>query len=120
MEEKYDLYSEFDIEKHKKTFQHYLEVIIDPDGKVMYAVPSHQYKLMDIACRKFDVDRKGLDNMCPHEYWCDFMRWLCNITGCIAVWEHGIEHDGVNHSQVAMLRRLKMAGLYLGKIPEIS
>ena len=34
MEEKYDLHSEFDIEKHKKTFPHYLEVIIDPDGKV--------------------------------------------------------------------------------------
>ena len=120
MKKKYDLQSKFDIEKHKETFPHYLEVIIGPDGDVMYAVPSHQYKMIDIACQKYSVDRKGLDAMCPYEYWFDYMRWLCNITDCIAVWEHGIEYYSVNHKQVAMLRRLKMAGLYTGMSPEIS
>lgn len=38
----YTVYSEFDIEHHKKTFIHYLEVVIDGNGKIMYAVPSHQ------------------------------------------------------------------------------
>ena len=63
MEEKYDLHSEFDIEKHKKTFPHYLEVIIGPTGKVAYAVPSHQYALIAIACKKYGVDRNELDKI---------------------------------------------------------
>lgn len=120
MEETYSLYSEFDLEQHKKHYPHYLEVIIGPDGNVMYAVPSHQYKLMDIAYRKFGVDRKRLDEMCPREYWCDYMRWLCSITDCIAVWERGIQYYSVNHKQMATLRRLKMAGVYTGLLPDIE
>ena len=120
MEEVYSLYSEFDMEQHKKMFPHYLEVIIGPDGEVMYAVPSHQYKMIDIACKKYGVDRKGLDAMCPPESFFDYMRWLCKITDCIAVWEWQLEYYKVNHKQMAMLRRLKMAGLYLGLLPEIS
>ena len=42
----YDVYSDFDIHKHKQTFRDYLEVIIDADGHIMYAVPSHQEKLI--------------------------------------------------------------------------
>ena len=120
MEKKYDLYSEFDIELHKKTFPHYLEVIIGPTGAVAYAVPSHQYALIAIACKKYGVDRKKLDEMCPREYWGDYMRWLCMITDCISVWEWQIEYYKVNRKQLATLRRLKMAGLYMGQLPEIS
>lgn len=120
MEKQYDLYSEFDIEKHKATFPHYLEVIIDTDGKVMYAIPSHQYKMIDIACKKYGIDRKSLDAMCPPDRYFDYMRWLCEVTGCVSVWEWQIEYDKVNHKQMAMLRRLKMAGLYMGLLPEIS
>lgn len=120
MEEKYSLYSEFDLEQHKKKYPHYLEVIIGPEGEVMYAVPSHQYKLMDIACRKFSVDRKDLEKMCPYEYWFDYTRWLCSITDCIAVWEHGIQYYSVNHKQMATLRRLKMAGVYTGQLPNVE
>ena len=31
----YDLYSEFNIEKHTKTFPHYLEIVIFPDGQLL-------------------------------------------------------------------------------------
>lgn len=41
MDEEYNLYSQFDVSKHKQTYTNYLEVIIDSDGNVMYAVPSH-------------------------------------------------------------------------------
>ncbi|GAB6761703.1 hypothetical protein [Bacillus cereus] len=34
----------FDIETHKKCFVDYLEVVIDEEGTVMYATPSHQEK----------------------------------------------------------------------------
>lgn len=46
----YDLHSDFDIEQHKKIFIHYLEVVIDENGKIMYAVPSHQEKQITLAC----------------------------------------------------------------------
>ncbi len=41
MKDKYSVYSDFDVRKHKKHFTDYLEVIIHPDGSVHYAVPSH-------------------------------------------------------------------------------
>lgn len=43
---KYGVHSDFDIQKHKETFIDYLEVIIDVNGRIMYAVPSHQEKLI--------------------------------------------------------------------------
>lgn len=44
MQEKYSVYSSFDLQKHKQTYTNYLEVIITPDGTVEYAVPSHSEK----------------------------------------------------------------------------
>lgn len=40
--EEYNLYCKFDIQKHKETYKNYLEVIIDEEGSIHYAVPSHQ------------------------------------------------------------------------------
>jgi len=57
----YDLNSDFDIEQHKKTFIHYLEVVIDGNGKIMYAVPSHQEKLITLAREKLNVTREELN-----------------------------------------------------------
>lgn len=69
----YNLYSEFDIEQHEKTFAHYLEVVIDENGRIMYAVPSHQEKQITLACEKLNVTREELNSMCPEEYYLDFM-----------------------------------------------
>lgn len=41
-QDKYDVYSKFDLEKHKQRFENYFEVIIEEDGMIHYAVPSHQ------------------------------------------------------------------------------
>lgn len=67
----YDLRSEFDIEQHKKTFIHYLEVVIDENGEIMYAAPSHQEKLISLACERLNVTREKLNAMCPQEYYFD-------------------------------------------------
>lgn len=56
----YTVYSDFDIDQHKKTFIHYLEVVIDENGKIMYAVPSHQEKIISLACEKLNVTREEL------------------------------------------------------------
>lgn len=115
---KYDVYSEFDLEKHKATYTNYLEVLIDETGKVMYAVPSHQEKAIRIACEKLEISREELNQMCPRKYWCDYMKWLCLITGVVAVWNDTcVCGNHATKAQAATLRRLKLAGVYKGPLP---
>lgn len=114
----YNLYSEFDIEQHKKTFIHYLEVVIDENGKIMYAVPSHQEKLIAISCEKLNVTREELNAMCPQEYYFGFMPWLCKMSGACAVWDNFIKRDKLTKQQIRALQMLKDNGLYLGQIPK--
>lgn len=114
----YTVYSEFDIEQHKKTFIHYLEVVIDENGKIMYAVPSHQEKMISLACEKLNVTREELNSMCPQEYYFDLMTWLCKMSGACAVWERFIQVDKLTEQQIKALQMLKDNGLYLGEIPK--
>lgn len=114
----YDLYSDFNIAQHKKTFIHYLEVVIDENGKIMYAVPSHQEKLISLACEKLNVTREELNAMCPQECYFDFMDWLCKTSGACAVWEKFIQCDKLTEKQIGALQMLKYNGLYLGEIPK--
>ena len=90
----YDIYCAFDLEKHKQTYVQYLEVVILEDGTVEYAVPSHQEKLIALACQKKGVSRQELNNLC----------------------RYGL---GINRKQIGTLRKLKMAGVYGGTIPKI-
>ena len=116
----YTVYLNFDIEQHKKTFIHYLEVIIDENGKIMYAVPSHQEKMISLACEKLNVTRKELNSMCPKEYYFDFMTWLCKMSGACAVWENFIQFGKLTEQQIRTLEILKDNGLYLGEIPRME
>lgn len=109
------LHSPFNIEIHKKTFTDYLEVIISEDGTIMYAVPSHQEKLISIACEKLNVDRDQLNDMCPKEYYFDFMFWLCKITGCVSLWNEHMEGVANEKQQIA-INELIESGLYRGLI----
>lgn len=114
----YSVYSDFDIDQHKKTFIHYLEVVIDENGKIMYAVPSHQEKQIALACEKLNATREELNSMCPQEYYCDFMDWLCKMSGACAVWENFIQFDKLTEQQIRSLQMLKENGLYIGEIPK--
>lgn len=118
--EAYGLYSVFDIEKHKSAFTNYLEVIIDANGKVVYAVPSHQEKLIAMARERLGVTREELKSLCPRKYYGDFTRWLCLITGAMSVWNDWCEYGNPTTKQLGALRKLKMAGLYRGFIPNPS
>lgn len=113
----YDVYSDFNLELHKKTFINYLEVIIDENGTIMYAFPSHQQKLIALACSKLNVTLNELQNMCPREYYGDYMFWLCKITNAVSVWEHTYIANKLNKNHLAALRKLKMGGVYKGPIP---
>ena len=120
MEKSYGVQSEFNIDSHKATFTNYLEVIIDADGKVMYALPSHQEKLISMACKQLGITRDELNALCPRKYYVDFMRWLCLLTGAMSVWNHYCEYGNPTTKQLGTLRKLKLAGLYRGTIPNLS
>ncbi len=106
----------FDIDVHRQTFTNYLEVIIDGEGQIMYAVPSHQQKLLEIAKSQLGMrNTEEVYDLCPQEYYFDVMGWLTSLTGCIAVYNEF--HFGVpNEKQLESLRLLFSEGLYRGKL----
>ena len=115
----YNVYSEFDLEKHKATYIDYLEIIVYQDGTVEYAVPSHQEKMIEAACQKLMVSRDELKEMCPREYYFDYLKWLSMVSGCMAVWTTQCFCAEPTKAQVATIRRMRMAGVYRGPVPAI-
>ena len=112
------LHSEFSIERHKEAFKNYLEVVIDEDGTVMYAVPSHQEKMIEIACKKLNVTRDELKNICPEEYYLDFILWLSKVSGSCSVWTNYVIGYSFTEKQISKLQELQNEGLYWGAIPK--
>lgn len=117
MENEYSIYCDFDIKQHKKKYVNYLEVLIEKDGRIVYAVPSHQEKAIELACQKLGANRQELMAMCPKEYYFDFLNWLLMVSGAVAVWNDFCSASTVTKKQIASLRRLKMAGIYKGAVP---
>lgn len=103
----------FDIDTHKKTFKDYLEVILLEDGTIVYATPSHQEKLIALACKKLGMTREELSDFCPREYYADFMTWLCSLTGSVALWDAHIV-GRANERQQQTIARLVEEKLYKG------
>jgi hypothetical protein len=112
------LYEPFNIQKHKEHFIDYLEIVVLEDGAVEYAVPSHQEKMISLCCKKLSVTRDELNDMCPVEYYMNFMEWLCKISGAIPVW-FNFFMGTPNAQQIETLRILKEEGLYAGEIPNL-
>lgn len=115
--EEYNLYCSFDIEKHKKTFINYLEVVILEDGTIEYAVPSHQEKAIKIACEKLQCDRDYFIDVVSQKHLSDWNEWLMDTAGVIMVWDRFIQFHNVTQAQINSLKRLKEAELYFGIIP---
>lgn len=81
------LHNKFDINIHKENFINYLEVIIRPDGTIEYAVPSHQQKLEKIAIEINGIEKFNQE-LESDEAYNDYLKWLCNFTGCVSVWNN--------------------------------
>lgn len=119
--EEYSVYSEFNLEQHKKTYVNYLEVLITADGEVLYAVPSHQEKAIQLACHKHKVNRTQLASMCPPDMYFDYLTWLLSMCDCISVWTHDYQawdESLITSAQYARLRSLKLNGVYKGRLPK--
>lgn len=110
------LHSPFDIEKHKQVFTNYLEVIIDKEGVVHYAVPSHQEWLIEKALEELGINREDLYDECPDEYCFDIMTWLTEVTECVSVWNNSYIGKP-NNRQISTLTELYNNKLYRGVLP---
>ncbi len=115
---KYDIYCDFDIQKHKETYINYLEILILENGKIVYAIPGHQMKAEQLCCEKLNISKEELLKICPPTYYFDYLTWLLNISGAVAVWNdfYRCGENGLNKKQKAKLKLLKMNGLYKGVI----
>lgn len=106
----------FDIETHKKNFVNYLEVIVDEDGTVYYAVPSHQRKLLEIFEKKFNVKWKDIEDDIDLAIGC--VDTLCAKTHCISVWFDSYIGEP-NEIQREKLKSFKEHGIYNGPTKNI-
>lgn len=113
----YDLHSDFDVQLHKQTFIDYLEVLILDDGKIIYAVPSHQLKGEEIASKRLGLSITEFRDSCPKDAMFDYLPWIASQANCVFVWNSYIVYSSINHKQYASLRKLKINGLYKGLLP---
>ena len=109
----YDLYSEFDVNRHKETFTNYFEAIIYPNGNVEYAIPSHQEKLIRLLMKIRNCSRQDIFNQCPAEYYFNVIQWLCNETKCISCWYEGFicPESGITNLQLETIKILREKGV---------
>lgn len=103
--EHYDIYSKFDIDKHAEVFLNYLEVVIDENGIVYYAVPSHIIFLETLLKRRIGDVAFRSESMCQ-EAFLDYSGWLCKQTKCIMVWNN-FYIGRPNFRQLEVLKKLK-------------
>ncbi len=107
---KYGLHSAFDLEKHKVTFINYLEVIILENGDIVYAVPSHIEKLIEIYGKtKEEIYAEMSIFSAP-------MTFMLDKTKCVAVWSCGYMALWINAKQQATLDLLIGNGLTVNKL----
>ena len=103
------LQGKFDLNVHKKEFYNYLEVIIKPNGQIEYAVPSHQEKLKKVCIEKHGLE-KFLKEIESDEAYYDYLKWLCNYSGCVSVWnEFCVKPDNFTKEQRNALKLLSEA-----------
>ncbi|MNV39758.1 hypothetical protein D3C71_1313480 [compost metagenome] len=106
----YSIYSDFDLHLHKLNFMNYFEAILLPSGEVVYAVPSHTEKLIQI----YGVPKDLLYNLIPVSD--SPIRWLLERTNCLALWSKGYYGDVRTKEQKLMLEKLIHEGLVANRL----
>ena len=99
----------FDYKTHRKNFINYLEVIINKDGTIEYAVPSHQQKLLNLYCKNHNITMEKLWNIIPIEESPE--SWIIFNEGVISVWyDFIIRPEYITEEQKNTLHKLKETG----------
>ena len=100
------LHSTFDFDVHNETFRNYCEVVIDSDGVISYAVPSH----IDCLRRMYrERMRSDPDDDCPRNMYGDYLGWLSEKLEACVVYT-GMFGRFYNDAQRRQLMRLQMHG----------
>lgn len=109
MENNYDVYSEFNIDKHAEHFINYLEVVIDRTGKVFYAVPSHTIFLENVLKVVYGEDTFK-EMLKEDDAYSDYAGWLCTKTNAILVWDnfYVCGKNGLTEAQIETLKQLQV------------
>ena len=94
------------VKMHKDQFVCYCEILISPEGEIVFANPSHTEALIRIAQEAFDTDREGIRNMIGAEFLP--MHYLIDRLGYISVWYNMATTPlHITDEQVECLRELK-------------
>lgn len=84
----------------------YCEIVISPDGDIEYAVPSHIYKLIDIAKESKDE----LDTIMPNR--AAPLPWLCEHTRYAVCWFNSfVLPKDYTDIQVSIIKALSNVGI---------
>ena len=110
----------FSIERHKKTFINYMEAIIDSDGVVYYAIPSHERKLIKLILEQNPgMSIKDIENEAEKIAGLDgWAEYLMRKSGCICIYTNGYttpQHYQMSDAQKRKLDELIKAHLTTNK-----
>jgi hypothetical protein len=82
------LYMPFSAKVHKQVFVNYCEVIIWPNGKIEYAIPSHTEKCINEYCKLKCITREQFYEMFKNEH--NYLNIIMRELGIIFIWYDSI------------------------------
>lgn len=105
------LHSDFDLQTHVKTFVYYCEVIMWPDGKVEYAIPSHVEKLIAVYADKKGMTVSETKDMLRKETCYPYYRRIMDELSIMFVWYDSVfSTKKPTKDQLKMLSDMLLAG----------
>ena len=101
--------------KNPDEWNHYCEIIIDNDGQVLLARPSHQICLLQYYCDKENVKMEDVEEYIPREFSPE--HFIVDKYDLISVWYESIlsSSKGPNEAQLKSLELLKENKLIVSK-----
>lgn len=93
--------------KNPDEWNHYCEIIIDNDGQVILARPSHQICLLQYYCDKENIKMEDAEEYIPREFSPE--HFIIDKYNLISVWYESIlsSYRGPNEAQLKSLELLK-------------
>ena len=95
----------FNIDRHKSQFVNYCEVVIYPDGKVEYAVPSHIEKMYEVYVKNHKIAKEKAKEMFYNNP--NFFDILLEDTGLVLVWFEQIIYKKITNTQKIIIDLLQ-------------
>ena len=99
------LYMDFHARVHGQVFIHYCEAILWPDGKVEYAIPSHDEALIKAYANKYNITRDDVIEKFRDNF--DWYEQMMRDTGIVQIWYDRLYNcTNLTHEQLDALETL--------------